>query len=93
MSADRRTSLGAGIALLAGSASAAQAAPFAGAPDAPSFPPKERFQRWPGRREKPIVEAHLFSEGGHGFGVHLPKDLPGSRWPDLFALWMRKHRG
>lgn len=39
------------------------------------------------------VELHLFSEGGHGFGLHLPKDLPGSRWPDLFALWMRKHGG
>jgi acetyl esterase/lipase len=45
------------------------------------------------RRAKIAVEAHLFSEGGHGFGLHLPKDLPGSRWPDLFALWMRKHGG
>lgn len=42
---------------------------------------------------KASVEAHLFAEGGHGFGLHLPKDLPGSRWPDLFALWMRKHGG
>jgi acetyl esterase/lipase len=39
------------------------------------------------------VEAHLLAEGGHGFGFHLPRDNPGSRWPDLFALWMRKHRG
>jgi acetyl esterase/lipase len=39
------------------------------------------------------VEAHLFTEGGHGFGLRLPKDLPGSRWPDLFSLWMRKHGG
>jgi acetyl esterase/lipase len=37
------------------------------------------------------VEAHFFAEGGHGFGLHLPKEMPGSRWPDLFALWMRKH--
>jgi acetyl esterase/lipase len=44
-------------------------------------------------RAKTPVEAHLFSEGGHGFGLHVPKDLPGSRWPDLFALWMRKHGG
>ena len=42
---------------------------------------------------KASVEAHLFAEGGHGFGLHLPRDLPGSRWPDLFALWMRKHGG
>ena len=45
------------------------------------------------RLAKVPVEAHLFSEGGHGFGLHLPKELPGSRWPDLFALWMRKHGG
>jgi acetyl esterase/lipase len=45
------------------------------------------------RRAKVQVESHLFSEGGHGFGFHLPKDLPGSRWPDLFALWIRKHAG
>lgn len=45
------------------------------------------------RKAKNSVEAHLFAEGGHGFGLHLPKDNPGSRWPDLFALWMRKHGG
>jgi acetyl esterase/lipase len=45
------------------------------------------------RRAKVSVEAHLFAEGGHGFGLHLPRDLPGSRWPDLFALWVRKHGG
>ena len=39
------------------------------------------------------VEAHFFADGGHGFGLHLPKEMPGSRWPDLFALWMRKHGG
>lgn len=37
------------------------------------------------------VEAHLLTKGGHGFGLHLPRDNPGSRWPDLFALWMRQH--
>jgi acetyl esterase/lipase len=45
------------------------------------------------RRAKVPVETHLFSEGGHGFGFHLPRDVPGSRWPDLFALWMRKYGG
>ncbi|MDQ3245990.1 MAG: alpha/beta hydrolase [Pseudomonadota bacterium] len=39
------------------------------------------------------VESHFFSEGGHGFGVQLAKDLPGSRWPELFSLWLRKHGG
>jgi len=42
---------------------------------------------------KAPVEGHLLTEGGHGFGFHLPSDNPGSRWPDLFALWMRKHGG
>ena len=39
------------------------------------------------------AEIHVFSEGGHGFGLHIPRDQSGSRWPDLFALWMRKHGG
>ncbi len=45
------------------------------------------------RAAKAPVEAHLLTEGGHGFGLHLPPDNPGSHWPDLFALWMRKHGG
>jgi acetyl esterase/lipase len=43
------------------------------------------------RQAKVSVEAHLLAQGGHGFGFHLPRDNPGSRWPDLFALWMRQH--
>ena len=45
------------------------------------------------RAAKVPIEAHLLTDGGHGFGLHLPKENPGSRWPDLFALWMRKHGG
>ncbi|MEO6582026.1 MAG: alpha/beta hydrolase [Sphingomicrobium sp.] len=45
------------------------------------------------RSAKVSVEAHLLAEGGHGFGLHLPRDNPGSRWPDLFALWIRRHTG
>lgn len=44
-------------------------------------------------KAKVSVEAHLLAEGGHGFGLHLPSANPGSRWPDLFALWMRQHGG
>jgi hypothetical protein len=33
------------------------------------------------------------AQGGHGFGLHLSRDNPGSRWPDLFALWMKQHGG
>lgn len=42
------------------------------------------------RRAKTSVEAHLFAQGGHGFGFHLPRENPGSLWPELFARWMRK---
>jgi acetyl esterase/lipase len=45
------------------------------------------------RAAKVPVEAHLFAAGGHGYGLHLPKDLPGSSWPDIFATWMRKNGG
>lgn len=45
------------------------------------------------RAAKASVEAHLFAQGGHGFGLHLPKENSGSLWPELFALWMRQHGG
>lgn len=45
------------------------------------------------RRARAPVEAHLFETGGHGFGLGLPTDNPGSRWPELFALWMRRQIG
>jgi acetyl esterase/lipase len=56
--------------------------------------PIENSLRWiaAARAAKAQVEAHLFAEGGHGFGLRLPADLPGSRWPDLFSSWMRKQR-
>lgn len=57
--------------------------------------PIENSVRWIAacRRANVSVEAHLFAEGGHGFGLHLPRSNPGSRWPDLFSLWMRRHGG
>jgi acetyl esterase/lipase len=57
--------------------------------------PVENSLEWiaAARAAKTSVEAHLFAQGGHGFGLHLPKENPGSRWPDLFALWMRQHGG
>lgn len=45
------------------------------------------------REAKVPVEAHLFAAGGHGYGLHLAKDLPGSTWPEIFALWMKKNGG
>lgn len=33
------------------------------------------------------VEAHLFQEGGHGFGVRLIEGRPAQVWPDLVRAW------
>lgn len=36
------------------------------------------------------AEMHLFDEGGHGFGVRLPKAVPTAAWPTLFAAYARR---
>ena len=33
------------------------------------------------------AEAHLFQEGGHGFGVRLIQGRPAQVWPDLVRAW------
>jgi fermentation-respiration switch protein FrsA (DUF1100 family) len=45
------------------------------------------------RKAKVPVEAHILERGGHGFGLHLPADLTGSVWPELFGLWIKKNGG
>lgn len=43
------------------------------------------------REARVPVEAHFFTEGGHGFGPrYLASDHPGSRWPELFDLWTKR---
>ena len=34
-----------------------------------------------------VAEAHLFQEGGHGFGVRLIQGRPAEVWPDLVRAW------
>ncbi len=34
-----------------------------------------------------IVETHLFTHGGHGFGLRRAAGKPVERWPDLFLAW------
>lgn len=36
------------------------------------------------------VETLLFEEGGHGFALRRPSEMPVSRWPDLFLAWARR---
>lgn len=33
------------------------------------------------------VETHIFSHGGHGFGLRRAAGKPAERWPDLFLSW------
>jgi len=33
------------------------------------------------------AELHVFDEGGHGFGIRLPRTVPTSAWPALFATF------
>ena len=35
------------------------------------------------------VETHLFTEGGHGFGMRRVMGKPASVWPELFLAWAR----
>lgn len=36
------------------------------------------------------VETLLFEEGGHGFALRRPPEMPVSRWLDLFLAWGRR---
>lgn len=36
------------------------------------------------------TEFHGFDKGGHGFGARLPKTVPASAWPDLFAAYAQR---
>ncbi len=39
------------------------------------------------RAAKVPTEAHLFAEGGHGFGIYGARGKPAAAWPDLFLAW------
>jgi acetyl esterase/lipase len=42
------------------------------------------------RAQKVPAEAHLFAQGGHGFGIRGARDKPAAAWPDLFLAWARQ---
>ena len=67
---------------------------LAHAMDDPQVPPTNTF-RWveAARKAGAVVESHVFAEGGHGFGLSLSRVLPGSRWPEVFSLFLRRHGG
>ncbi|GAA0656082.1 alpha/beta hydrolase [Brevundimonas lenta] len=37
------------------------------------------------------TEAHLFQEGGHGFGIRLIAGKPAAVWPELALAWAARH--
>lgn len=37
------------------------------------------------------AEAHLFQEGGHGFGIRLIEGRPAAAWPELALAWAARH--
>jgi acetyl esterase/lipase len=39
------------------------------------------------RTAKVPAEAHIFEEGGHGFGIYLARGKPCAAWPELFLTW------
>ena len=57
-------------------------------------PPRHSLQ-WieAANRADAKFEAHLFAEGGHGFGLNLPSENTAAHWPELFTLFRRKHGG
>lgn len=42
------------------------------------------------RAAKVPAEAHLFEEGGHGFGIRLAQAKPCAAWPDLLVAWLAR---
>jgi len=43
------------------------------------------------RAAKVRAEAHIFEEGGHGFGIRGAQGKPAAAWPELFLTWAARH--
>ena len=56
--------------------------------DDTAVPPENSLSMLAALRQAAVpTEAHLFQQGGHGFGLGKP-DTPGGQWPVLFDLWL-----
>lgn len=56
--------------------------------DDPSVPTENSLNYLAALRAAKIpAEAHIFEEGGHGFGIGLAKGKPAAAWPDLCLAW------
>lgn len=55
-------------------------------PVVPAVASSKLFEQWTAVRRP--VEAHLYSKGGHGYGMRL-KDTPVGQWPEAFVAWLK----
>jgi acetyl esterase/lipase len=54
-------------------------------PVVPAARSKDLFSRW--QEAGHSAELHLYSTGGHGFGM-LEQGLPSDRWIETFHAWL-----
>ena len=60
--------------------------------DDASVPPENSLQLLAALRTAKVVsEAHLFQEGGHGFGIRLIAGKPAAVWPELVLAFGRRN--
>jgi acetyl esterase/lipase len=60
--------------------------------DDPAVPVANSLAYLAGLRAAQVrAEAHLFEEGGHGFGILLARGKPAAAWPELFLAWAARH--
>lgn len=60
------------------------------AEDDEAVPPENSLLLRAALREKKVpVELHLFTKGGHGFGLRKAIGVPAETWPELFWNWGR----
>ncbi|MGZ5986355.1 MAG: alpha/beta hydrolase [Caulobacteraceae bacterium] len=60
--------------------------------DDPAVPTENSLNYLAALRAQAIpAEAHIFEEGGHGFGIWLARGKPAAAWPDLFLAWAARH--
>lgn len=58
------------------------------AADDPSVPVENSLNHLAALRAARVpAEAHIFEEGGHGFGIWLARGKPAHAWPELFVAW------
>ena len=60
------------------------------AEDDPTVPVENSLRLRAALKAKGVpVETHLFTHGGHGFGLRRAMGKPAERWPELFLSWAR----